>query len=46
MTLWASSDGTGANLTAEQKAREARYLKKGLETLESVSQQGPHPMYK
>ncbi|KAL6715665.1 hypothetical protein ACLMJK_006626 [Lecanora helva] len=35
MTLWASSDGTGANLTGEQRAREAKYLQKGLETLES-----------
>ncbi|KAK4694636.1 hypothetical protein P7C71_g2978, partial [Lecanoromycetidae sp. Uapishka_2] len=34
LTLWASSDGTGANMTAEQKAREARYLQKGLKTLE------------
>ncbi|KAL8835488.1 MAG: hypothetical protein Q9170_003290 [Blastenia crenularia] len=35
LTLWASSDGTGANLTAEQKAREARYLEKGMEALET-----------
>ncbi|KAL2048436.1 hypothetical protein N7G274_000348 [Stereocaulon virgatum] len=34
LTLWASSDGTGANMTAEQKAREASYLRKGLKTLE------------
>lgn len=37
LTLWASSDGPGANLTTEQRAREAGYLQKGLETLESVS---------
>lgn len=37
LTLWASSDGTGANLTAEQKAREARFLQKGMEGLETVS---------
>ena len=41
LTLWASSDGTGEHLTPEQRAREARYLQKGLETLESVSQRGP-----
>ncbi|KAI4087546.1 MAG: hypothetical protein LQ344_006699 [Seirophora lacunosa] len=35
LTLWASSDGTGANLTAEQKAREARFLQKGMEGLET-----------
>ncbi|KAL8672577.1 MAG: hypothetical protein Q9168_002982 [Polycauliona sp. 1 TL-2023] len=35
LTIWASSDGTGANLTAEQKAKEARYLKKGMEGLET-----------
>ncbi|KAL9637881.1 MAG: hypothetical protein Q9164_001922 [Protoblastenia rupestris] len=35
LTLWASSDGTGANLTTEQKAREARYLQKGLDGLET-----------
>ena len=40
LTLWASSDGTGANLTAEQKAREARYLQKGFESLETVSPAG------
>ena len=36
MTIWASSDGTGANMTAEQRAREVRYLQKGLSGLESV----------
>ncbi|CAF9943183.1 MAG: hypothetical protein ALECFALPRED_010769, partial [Alectoria fallacina] len=35
LTLWASSDGTSANMTAEQRAREARYLQKGLKSLES-----------
>ena len=46
LTLWASSDGTSANMTTEQRAREARYLHKGLKSLESVSPQGPDPMYK
>lgn len=46
LTIWASSDGTAANMTAEQKAREAKYLQKGLKTLEDVSLQSPHPMYK
>lgn len=41
MTIWASSDGTGANMTAEQRAREARYLQKGLSGLESVR---PHAL--
>ena len=41
MTLWASSDGTGANMTPEQRSREARYLQKGLTELESVR---PHPL--
>lgn len=46
LTLWASSDGTSANMTAEQRAREARYLHKGLKSLESVSARGPDSMYK
>ena len=46
LTLWASSDGTGPNLTAEQRAREAKYLQKGLETLESVSPRSLDPIYK
>ena len=46
LTLWASSDGTGANLTQEQRVREERYLQKGLQTLESVSGRGPHSTYK
>ena len=37
LTLWASSDRTGANLTKEQKTKEARFLSKSLEGLESVS---------
>ena len=37
LSLWASSDGTGANMTPEQKAREARFLEGGLKKLESVS---------
>ena len=45
LTLWASSDGTGANLSPEQKAKEARYLQKGLEGLETVSSDvGPNTM--
>ncbi|KAL8795726.1 MAG: hypothetical protein Q9195_001777 [Heterodermia aff. obscurata] len=35
MTMWASSDGSGANMTAEQRAREARFLHNGLTGLES-----------
>lgn len=40
LTLWASSDGTGANLTPEQKDKEARFLQKGMDSLESVSSAG------
>ncbi|KAG8526802.1 uncharacterized protein KY384_008231 [Bacidia gigantensis] len=36
LTLWASNDGTGANLSADQQAREARYLQKGLDGLETA----------
>ena len=46
MALWASSDGSGANLTQEQRVREERYLQKGLQTLESVSPRDPHLTYK
>lgn len=46
LTLWASSDGTSSNMTAEQRAREARYLQKGLQALENVSSRSPNPMYK
>lgn len=41
LTLWASSDGTSSNMTAEQRAKETRFLQKGLKTLESVSPRGP-----
>ena len=41
ITLWASSDSSGANMTTKQRAREARYLQKGLSELESVR---PHPL--
>ena len=41
LTLWASSDGTGVNLTAKQKTRETKYLQKGLDGLETVSPGGP-----
>ena len=37
LALWASSDGTGANLTKEQRAREERFLKGALKKLEDVS---------
>ena len=46
LTLWASNDGTNANLTVEQRALETRYLQKGLQTLESVSPQSPRSTYK
>ncbi|MCJ1400989.1 hypothetical protein MMC11_004200 [Xylographa trunciseda] len=35
MNLWASNDGTGANLTPEQRAREAKFLQKSLENLDA-----------
>ena len=37
LAIWASNDGTGTNMTPEQKAREERYLQKGLKELERVS---------
>lgn len=37
LSLWASNDGTGANMTADQRNREEKYLQKGLKELESVS---------
>lgn len=37
LSLWASNDGTGANMTPEQKRREEKYLQKGLKELENVS---------
>ncbi len=38
MSLWASSDGTGRDLTEHQKAKEAGVLQGSLKKLESVSQ--------
>ena len=46
LSLWASNDGSGANMTEEQRAREARYLQKGLSALESVSFRSPASKYK
>ena len=46
LNLWASNDGTSANMTPEQRAREARYLTKGLKSLESVSARDSTMMYK
>lgn len=37
LALWASNDGTCVNMTAEEQAREERYLQKGLKELERVS---------
>lgn len=37
MSLWASSDGTGSNLTDDQKATESRILREAFRRLESVS---------
>lgn len=37
MSLWASNDGTGANLTADQRDKEARFLQSSLDNLENVS---------
>ena len=37
LSIWASSDGTGAQLTPEQKAREAKLLQRDVERLETVS---------
>lgn len=37
LALWASNDGTGANMTEEQRRREEKFLQKGLKELESVS---------
>ena len=44
LTMWASSDGTGAHLTAEQKAKEAKVLQGSLKKLESVSLGNPQPL--
>ena len=46
LSLWASNDGSGANMTEEQRAREARYLQNGLSALESVSFRSPTSTYK
>ena len=37
LSLLASSDGSGANMSPEQRAREERYLEGGFKKLESVS---------
>lgn len=37
LALWASNDGTGSNMTPAHRAREEKYLQKGLKELESVS---------
>ena len=44
LTMWASSDGTGVHLTAEQKAKEAKFLQGSLKKLESVSLGHPKPL--
>ena len=44
LTMWASSDGTGAHLTAEEKAKEAKFLQGSLKKLESVSLGNPQPL--
>ena len=44
LTMWASSDGSGLHLTAEQKAKEARLLQGSLKKLESVSLGYPKPL--
>lgn len=43
MSLWASSDGTGRDLTEHQKAKEASVLQGSLKKLESVSQGNNRP---
>ena len=43
LSLWASNDGSRANMTDEQRAIEERYLQKGLSALESVSFGAPRP---
>lgn len=37
LSIWASNDGSGANMTADQRLREEKYLQKGLKELETVS---------
>ena len=43
LSLWASNDGSRANMTAEQRATEERYLQEGLAALETVSSGAPRP---
>lgn len=40
MSLWASNDGTGGNLTEGQKAKEAKILRDSFKKLETVSAGG------
>ena len=42
LTLWATNDGSGANLTDEQRAKEAKFLEKSLDSLENVSKRPSH----
>lgn len=44
LTMWASSDGAGLDLTADQKAKEARLLQGSLKKLERVSLGYPKPL--
>lgn len=37
LSIWASNDGSSANMTADQRRRERKYLQKGLKELETVS---------
>ena len=37
LSIWAANDGTSANMTADQKRREEKYLQKGLKELETIS---------
>ena len=46
LSLWASNDGSETNMTEEQRAKEERYLQKGLSALESVSFRSPASTYK
>jgi hypothetical protein len=45
LRLWSSSDGTVANLTEGQKAREAQILADKLKKLDTVSLEGVRPLY-
>ena len=42
LALWASSDGTGENLSPEQREREAKTLTHNLKKLEDVSKSPCH----